>query len=240
VSRRFLLVDDNAAFGENLAEILRDEGFTVTLAAGGPQALAVVEAAGPGAFDALLTDMRMPVMNGAELVHAIRRCDPGLPALVITAYTREDDLAAARKEGLLGVLPKPAPLQRLIELLRIGRRDGLVAIIEDDEALADNLAEALRDRGFSAINARSLLEASELRGVSPFAALVDLRLPDGPDGAAVDLLARTFPGLPILVMTAFSDCTPATGAKSREVFLKPFETGRLLRSLERLHGAAGP
>src|SRR5438874_577063 len=141
--RRYLIVDDNQAFAENVAEILTDAGAEVTIVAGGPQAL---EAARSRRFDALVTDMRMPVMSGARLVHEIRAVDPGLPAIVVTAYTGEDDLLAARDEGLLAVLPKPAPIPRLLELLRNARRDGLVALVEDDPALADNLAEALRAR----------------------------------------------------------------------------------------------
>ena len=72
--------------------------------------------------------------------------DPNLPAVVITAYTNDDDLEAARNEGVLAVLPKPAPVARLLELLGAARRGGLVAIIEDDAALSDNLSEVLRRR----------------------------------------------------------------------------------------------
>jgi CheY-like chemotaxis protein len=119
--RRYLIVDDNVAFAENLAEILRDEGEEAVVVSGGDQA---IEAARKTRFDALVTDMRMPVMNVARLVHEIRAVDHGLPAIVITAYSGEDDLTAARAEGLLAVLPKPAPIPRLIELLRLARRAG--------------------------------------------------------------------------------------------------------------------
>jgi CheY-like chemotaxis protein len=101
--RRYLIVDDNRAFAENLAEILEDDGAEVTVVAGGAEA---IEAARKTKFDALITDMRMPVMSGARLVHEIRAVDPGLPAIVVTAYTGEDDLTAARDEGLLAVLPR--------------------------------------------------------------------------------------------------------------------------------------
>src|SRR5437764_2812824 len=163
--KKYLVVDDNRAFAENVAEILRDHGADVTIADGGPQAL---QLARRSQFDALVTDMRMPVMNGAQLVHQIRRVDPGLPAIVVTAYTGENDLLAAREEGLLAVLPKPVPIDRLVELLGAARRNGLVALIEDDPSLADNLAEALRDRGFSAVMAQSVAETDRLGGVRPF------------------------------------------------------------------------
>jgi CheY-like chemotaxis protein len=227
--KKYLFVDDNIAFAENLAEIFREEGAEVAVAASGNQA---IELARDTQFDALVTDMRMPVMNGAELVHQIRRVDPGIPAVVVTAYTGENDLLAAREEGLLAVLPKPAPIERLVELLASARRNGLVAVVEDDAALADNLAEALRDRGFSAVMAHSVSETERLGGVRPFTALVDLRLPGGPDGEALRLLLQRFPHLPILVMSAHKEAL--RHAASLPVFPKPFQTGMVLQVVEKL------
>lgn len=230
--KSILLVDDNLAFAENVAEILRDLGHEVVIAAGGEAAL---EAARGRKFDALVTDMRMPVMSGARLVHEIRQHDPELPAVVVTAYTGEDDLIAARSEGLLAVLPKPVPVERLVELLGVARRDALVALVEDDAALADNLCEALRDRGFSAVMARSIADAKKFGNVRPFVALVDLRVPGGPDGEAMNLLARRFPSLPQIVITAFAnELADRSGAA---VFTKPFDTGALLEAIEDIHQA---
>jgi CheY-like chemotaxis protein len=228
-----LLVDDNAAFAENLAEILRDQGAEAVVASGGEQAL---QAARQSRFDALVTDMRMPVMSGAALVHEIRRLDPDLPAIVVTAYAGEDDLLAARHEGLLAVQPKPVPIARLIELLARARRGGLVALVEDDAALADNLAEALRDRGFSAVTAHSVADAERLGGIKPFAALADLRVPGGRDGEAVERLLQRFPALPTLIVTAHSGATGALAGL--EVIRKPFDTGRLLDAVEAIYAKA--
>jgi DNA-binding NtrC family response regulator len=230
--RRYLLVDDNKAFAENLAEILRDEGAEVSVALSGAEALALVK---QQRFDAMVTDMRMPVMSGAALVHEVRRADPDLPAIVVTAYTGESDLSDARHQGVLAVLPKPVPLPQLTALLTRARRGGVVALVEDDEALADNLSEALRQRGFTALTARSALEAERLGGVRPFAALIDLRLPDAPRGEAMVQLAAKHPGLPLLVMTGHPDALPPV--KHQGIFVKPFDTERLLDSLEALHRA---
>ncbi len=227
--RKVLIVDDNQAFAENLGEILGDAGVEVDVATGGAAAL---ERAATNRYDVLLSDMRMPVMGGAELVHRIRRLDPGLPAIVVTAYTNDEDLALARDEGLLAMLPKPAPVARLLDLVKTARRDGLVALVEDDLALSDNLSEALRSRGFAALTAASVTETERLGDVHPFCALVDLRVPGGPDGVAMTRLAAKYPGLPLLVVTAHLDIAPPEAHQG--LFHKPFQTGDLLATVERL------
>jgi CheY-like chemotaxis protein len=227
--RRYLFVDDNLALAENLAEIAAEHGASCQLAGGGAEALARVERT---RFDAVVTDMRMPGLSGAGLVHEIRRVDPGLPAVVLTAHAGDADLAAARREGLLAVLAKPAPIGRLLALLDVARRDGLVAVLEDDLALLDNLTEALRLRGFAAVTASTVLDTDRLGPARPFAALADLRLPGGPDGEATRRLEALFPGIPVVAVTAFPGGAPA-GA--RAVFAKPFDTAALLAAVDRIH-----
>jgi two-component system, response regulator PdtaR len=232
--RRYLIVDDNAAFAENLAEILADAGAEAVVAPSGERAIELVKTA---RFDALLCDMRMPGMGGAEVVHRVRRLDPGLPAIVVTAYTTDDDLVAAWREGLLAVLPKPVPVAQLVQLLAAARRDGLVAIVEDDAQLADNMSEILRARGFAAVTARSVVETERLGGIAPFVALVDLRVPGGPDGAAMQRLVDQFPSLPILIVTAHADSRPPLSARAQ--FIKPFDSGALLDEIEKVYASRG-
>jgi two-component system, response regulator PdtaR len=229
--RAYLIVDDNRAFAENLAEIIADLGDEAVVADGGERALELVRGR---RFDALVCDMRMPVMDGAEVVHRVRAIDPGLPAVVVTAYTADEDLATARQEGLLGILHKPVPVPRLIALLQSARRQGLVALVEDDRALADNVTEVLQEHGFAVVTASSVMETERLGEVHPFVALVDLRLPGGADGEAMRRLAVRFPQLPIVVMTGH-DTPPPLGHIG--LFRKPFDTGALLATLERLHQA---
>jgi CheY-like chemotaxis protein len=230
--RTYLIVDDNRDFADNLAEILRDGGDDAAVAESGREAIGLAAAR---RFDAILTDMRMPLMGGAEVVHQIRRIDPGAPALVITAHVGDDSLEAARREGLLAVLPKPVDVPRLLGLLARARRDGLVAVVEDDLRLSDNLCEALRTHGFAAATAASVLETERLGPVQPFCALVDLRLPGGPDGEAMRRLARKYPGLPMIVLTGYGEEVPPEPHEA--VFTKPFDTAALLVAVERLHAA---
>ncbi|MGC3998727.1 MAG: response regulator [Anaeromyxobacter sp.] len=233
--RQYLIVDDNLDFAENLAEILRDEGDEVTIAGDGKAALELVRGR---RFDAILTDMRMPLMGGAELVHELRRVDPGAAAMVITAHAGDHDLESARREGLLAVLQKPVPPVRVLELLASARRDGLVVVIEDDDRMSDNLCEALRSRGFAAVTAASVLETERLGPVQPFCALVDLRVPGGPDGEAMRQVAAKYPGLPMIVVTAHDTSHPPLPHQG--YFRKPFDTPALLSAVERLHQSRAP
>jgi CheY-like chemotaxis protein len=230
--RRYLIVDDNVALAENVAEILRDAGDDAVVAGSGPEALDRLQRE---SFDALLTDMRMPGMDGATLVKQARVADPGLPAIVITAFTRDEGLLAMRAQAPVAVLPKPVPVARLMDLLARARRDGVVAVVEDDAALAENLTEVLRERGFGVLGAGSLRELALLDEHRPFAALVDLRLPDAPDGAALVRLAERFPGLPLVLITAHEDAR--LPVEPRTVFRKPFSTAALVDAVESLYAS---
>lgn len=230
--RHYLIVDDNRAFAENVAEIVRDLGDEVSIAESGDEALALAQR---WRFDCVVTDMRMPFMGGAELVHQLRRIDPGVPAVVVTAYVGDDELLKARQEGLLAVLQKPVPIARLLELIQNARRDGLAVVVEDDVDLSDNLSEALRTRGFGTVTAGSILETERLGPIRPFVALVDLHVPGGPNGEAMRKLQEKFPALPLLVVTAYHDDPPLA---FEALFSKPFDTGELLATVERVHGKA--
>jgi CheY-like chemotaxis protein len=231
--RRYLIVDDNVALAENLAEIVRDAGDEAVVAASGAEALASVARE---RFDAILTDLRMPGMDGAELAREVKRTDPGVPAIVITAFAKDAGLRAAEREGPLAVLPKPVPVAQLLQLLAVARRNARILLVEDDAVFADNLRELLQDRGFAVVRVGSVGEVEDLSPDRPLLALVDLRVPGGADGMAAERLVARFPEVPLLVATAHRDA--AIPGTALHVFLKPFDPGELLAVVESMHRAA--
>jgi two-component system, response regulator PdtaR len=211
--KSYLLLDDNRAFAENLAEILRDGGDEATVVTEGPRALSLV---GTQRFDVFLTDMRMPGMSGAAAVRHIRQVDPGLAVVVITAHPEPWELEAASQEGLLAILPKPVPISPLVELLARARRDALVALLEEESAERDEtLVGELRSRGFSCVTARSAADAGRLAQLRPFAALADPARPEGRAGEVLRQLRARLPSLP--------------------VFPTPTDLSTFMDSLERVH-----
>ena len=118
---RVLLADDNEINREIGELMLSEEGWTVDLAADGAEAVEKLTAAGPGAYDFILMDVQMPVMNGYEATAAIRALpDPALaaiPIIALTANAFQEDANAALAAGMNGHAVKPldpAAIRRLI------------------------------------------------------------------------------------------------------------------------------
>ncbi len=108
-----LVVDDDAAIREVVAEVLQEEGYRVAVAASGAEALAVLDAVNPAL---VVLDMRMPVMNGWEFAEQLSaRCDDCIPILVMTAAV--DAARRAAEIGAAGTLSKPFDLADLIEMV---------------------------------------------------------------------------------------------------------------------------
>jgi len=110
---KMLVVDDEEPVRELLCDILEDEGVEVTLAASGAEALARFE---QGKFDAVLTDIGMPEMNGWELLRRVSERDEQVALAVITGWgelvsTHEEK--AARVEW---VLTKPFSMSQICEI----------------------------------------------------------------------------------------------------------------------------
>jgi PAS domain S-box-containing protein len=112
-----LVVDDDADFRELVAVALRARGYRVRTAANGSAAIAECRAERPARPGLVLVDLRMPVMDGWQLCHAMRS-DPALDAIPIALLSAEPDLEEeARALGAITVLRKPVDVEVLCELV---------------------------------------------------------------------------------------------------------------------------
>jgi DNA-binding NtrC family response regulator len=113
MKRYVLIVDDNEELADNLAEILSLRGFITEIATSAEEALPKVI---PEGAPLLLTDFRLPGMSGAELVRRVRARRDTVRAIVMSAYTDDRTVAAARSAGA-EFLPKPVDFGSLDTLL---------------------------------------------------------------------------------------------------------------------------
>jgi len=115
--KRVLIVDDDGGIRKSLEEILALEGCSVATAADGQEALEMIDA---DSFDAVLSDVVMPRMDGYDLYHALRERHPHLPVLMMTAFHYDKDhiIKRSRIEGLSGVIfKKPVDPDKLCDAL---------------------------------------------------------------------------------------------------------------------------
>ena len=113
-SLRVLVVDDDPSTAKTLNDILRATGHRAEMAHSGLEALARVKQA---TFDCLVSDIRMPGMNGVELYRAIKAHQPNLPTVLMTAYAADRLVGEGLEEGAMAALTKPLDIERLLELL---------------------------------------------------------------------------------------------------------------------------
>jgi two-component system, cell cycle response regulator CpdR len=106
---RILIAEDEEAIRHLVARALRQDGHEVTMAKDGADALDVL-AREPGAFELLLTDIRMPVMDGIALALAATRDHPALTILLMTGYADQRERAQGLDAIIHDVVAKPFTL----------------------------------------------------------------------------------------------------------------------------------
>jgi two-component system response regulator AtoC len=119
---RILVVDDDAALRDSLALLLAAEGYEVVAAADAQAALACLETP----VDVVLCDVRMPGMDGLELLPELIRRLPGAPVLMMSAYGSGDLAVEALKRGAFDYLAKPfQPSEVLLAIRKARERERL-------------------------------------------------------------------------------------------------------------------
>jgi two-component system response regulator MprA len=130
---RVLVVDDDKAVRESLRRSLEFNGYQVSLAGDGAEALAAIAAIAP---DVVIMDVMMPRLDGLEATRALRTAGHDLPILVLTARDAVGDRVEGLDAGADDYLTKPFALQELLARLRALLRRVVPRDELDDEVLA--------------------------------------------------------------------------------------------------------
>lgn len=112
---KILLVDDEDHLQEVLGLLLELDGHQVTTAFSGEQAL---ERAKEKKFDLVITDYKMPGMNGMDVVRSIKKENPDTSVVMITGYPTEDTEKEAQKLGVDEYVAKPFHMDKMREVIR--------------------------------------------------------------------------------------------------------------------------
>jgi DNA-binding NtrC family response regulator len=179
---KVLVVDDEEVLRDVLSSLLEREGHAVREAATAEEALRLAD---QQIFDVVLLDLMLPDRHGLEVLRELRRRDPGIVVVVITAYSSIEGAIEAMKEGAFHYLPKPFQNEEVILTVRKGGEQR--RLTEENRRLREELSQR---RGLDRIVGKSapmqkVFELIRLAAPSKSTILIE-----GESGTGKELVAK--------------------------------------------------
>jgi DNA-binding NtrC family response regulator len=112
---RILIIDDEEAIRDSCTQVLAREGHLVETAADGPSGIDLFQ---NGGFDAVLLDLKLPGMDGLQILNRLRQFDPEVPVIIITGFATIESAVHTIKKGAFDYLAKPFSPEELRVIVR--------------------------------------------------------------------------------------------------------------------------
>jgi DNA-binding NtrC family response regulator len=179
---RILIVDDEANARAALSELLREEGYGTETAADGFKALKKVEEFSP---DVILTDLKMPAIDGLELMDKVRATSPQTVFVVMTAFGSITSAVQAVKRGAENYLTKPLDFEQLFTVVE--RAMEKAKLLQETKHLREKLRDRNAFKHVVAVDPKSQAVFDLIAKVGPSKATV---LINGESGTGKELVAE--------------------------------------------------
>lgn len=224
-----LVVDDLKSSRLTLGGILEDEGHNVVLAENGYQA---IEAAKQIPFSLIFMDIKMPGINGVQTFREIKKISPQATVIMMTAYSVEDLVREALKEGAYTVIYKPFSIEHVMSIIEAALRKTLILVVDNYFADRETLKAILEERGYRVVTVETGSEALARVKEKHFGIIfLDIRLPDT-DGAQIFEQVKVIdPEVAVIMMTGYSKEEMVRRAISQGAYTciyKPFDIEKIL------------
>lgn len=211
---KILVVDDDEVIRNLLIDTLSSLGYQTWGAANGEEALAALN---QKKVDIVITDIKMPKVDGVRLLKKIKEAQPDLPVLIITAYSFAYSQDQALKSGADGFLAKPFRIGKMEELIKSALSNKKtstslppelskkILIVDDDEVLVSMLQETLNAMGYSAQGSSDGDQALKKIESEEFDLVItDIRMPKMDGISFLKALKEKKPKMPVIMITGFS------------------------------------
>lgn len=230
---RILIVDDDRRLANTLVDILRCRGYEAQAAHSGAEALDSIKG---DYFDCVLTDIEMPRMDGVELHEAIKGLQPGLPVVLMTAYSSDKPVIRGMEAGAVATVAKPLNINLLLSFFSSLHKERPVVVVDDDPEFADMLGDVLRARGFKVRQVTDLDDMVKMPGSDGQTVLLDMKLNSTSGLRVLEEVRQRYPRLPVVLVTGYrAEMAQAVKAAIKidayTCFYKPVEIGGLLEVL---------
>ena len=178
-----LIVDDEKNYPPILSAVLEEEGFEALTAYSGEEALSVLKNSD---VDLVLTDMKMPTLDGIELLERIKEKDPGLPVIMMTAHGTVEKAVEAMQKGAYNYILKPFDNERLV--IYVNKAIQLYRVIKENRRLRETVESQY---SFGNIIGKSSKMQNIFELINKVAPATASILIEGESGTGKDLVAKS-------------------------------------------------
>jgi DNA-binding NtrC family response regulator len=140
MTEKVLIVDDDKAFLQILAERMQNRGMEVTTADSAAAALRLLE---NESYDAVLLDLMMPEMGGIEALQIMRRKQPEIQVIFLTGHPSVSKGVEAMKLGAMDFIPKPVDMAELTEKIKHAKISRMILVEKQSQ---DKIKKILTDK----------------------------------------------------------------------------------------------
>ena len=234
---RILIVDDNKMMVKTLQDILTMKGFQTEIAYSGPEALQKVE---QSTFDCVLSDIKMPDIDGVQLYRILKTRHPDLPVVLMTAYTTDGLVQAGLDEGAIAVLNNPLNMGLLLKFFAHLSRERSIIIVDDDPTFCRTLADILQTQNFAVTQVTEPDDVQEKLADEGQVVLLDMKLKGSNGLDVLRQIRQQHPYLPVILITGYPDevgeaVQTALKINAYTYFHKPVQIEKLLQTLNEIH-----
>jgi len=234
---RILIVDDDQRMAKTLKDIFTVKGYEAEMAHSGREALKKVA---ESHFDCILTDIKMPEMNGVDFYKIIKKEKPDIPVVMMTAYSADNLVKEGLEEGAIAALTKPLDIEALLRFLSTLRKDRSIVIVDDDPNFCKTLGDILQARGFQVDRITDPYDVVDKIQPDVQVLLLDMKL-NGLSGLDILKEIRNWhPHLPVILVTGYRDemgeaIEAALKISAYTCLYKPLQIEELLQRLNEIH-----
>ena len=231
-----LIAEDEAQARESLRALLEDEGYQVSSAATGDEAIEICQTK---KFDIILMDVRMPGMNGVEAFRKIKTFSKDSKIIMMSAYSIDEMKLEALREGAIAFLQKPLDISQVLKLIEEEDNTPVLIVMQDHQEM-EKIINVLEDKKYRTHVTHSPDEAMELARQIRFGLILLETKLDPINGLELYLaLKQILPGT-VTIMLTDSESTFIEQAKeavqnNAYAFLKkPLEMDSFVNILDRI------
>jgi DNA-binding NtrC family response regulator len=239
VRAKVLVVDDDLNLLDLLVDTLSTIGYRTASAHGGVEALEKLK---NDRFDLMITDIKMPDLDGIQLLKKVRRHYPEMPVLFITGYASPEMIGHSSPDGLLAKPFRIAQIETLIEETLEHKRVPVaptmrkVLVVDSDATFRTNLAEALALSNYVTFGAGGETEALRELQNGYFHAVIADGSRDDLDGVALGQKVKRISPRTAVILIGPAEAPEIENADAPidHFIKKPFQIGAIVEMLDQL------